>query len=140
VAIEEPRDLLIECGGCGIENLFSDYTAETITVCNQCRTRLIESDFNETHVEYRCEDCQFSICLLQATEFAEGDTPCRCGSLEVHRKRPSTLFEDARDAGALKFEEEELEQEEFDWCRSEPKGAERHEDYNDMFDQDPGIN
>jgi DNA-directed RNA polymerase subunit RPC12/RpoP len=140
MAQDEPRDLLIECASCGIENIFSEYTPDQPTFCNQCRDRLIHPDFNETHNEYRCEDCGFSVCLLKETEFDEGNTPCRCGSTNVFKVEPSTIAEDAEEAGAFELEEENDASEEFDWYRSDSGNMDTMDDYNELFDQDPGAN
>ncbi len=136
MAIDKPRDMLVECQDCGIENIFTDYTPDTLVICNQCREQLVHPNFNETHNEYRCDDCGFTICLLKETEFAEGETPCRCESLNLHLVNPSTLYEDALNAGA--FQEDDIETEDFDWFRSEK--SEASDSYDEMFDQDPGNN
>ncbi len=136
MAIDEPKDMLIECQDCKIENIFTDYTPSTFILCNQCREQLVHPNFNETHNEYRCDDCGFTICLLKETEFAEGETPCRCESLNMHLVNPSTLYENALNAGA--FEEDDIATKDFDWFRSEDAGT--GEDYNEIFDQDPGNN
>ncbi len=134
-----PHDLLIECSGCGIENIFSGYTPNNIALCNQCRDRLIHPNFNETHNEYCCRDCGFVICLLKKTEFDEGNTPCRCESLQVHPVKPSTRYEDAKSAGA--FNEDDTDSESgggYDWCRSDDSTVGLPDDYNEVFDQDMG--
>ena len=135
----EPRDLLIECGGCGIENLFSGFTPDQVAVCNQCRERQIWPNFNETHHEYRCRECGISICLLQATVFDEGNTPCRCGSLNVYRVPDSTLAETVRAAGGMDLDDPpDAPDPGYDWYRSEP--GQGPTDYNELFDQNPGHN
>ncbi len=136
MAIVEPKDMLIECQDCKIENIFTEYTPATFILCNQCREQLIHPNFNDSHNQYRCNACGFSICLLKKTEFAEGETPCRCESLNIHRVNPSTLYDDALKAGA--FEENDLASEDFDWFRSEDINA--SDGYNEIFDQDPGNN
>jgi len=141
MAIENPHDLLIECPDCGVENMFSDYTPEQITICNQCRTRLIQPDFDQTHNEYRCDDCGFVMCLSQDTLFEKGKTACRCGSFNILEISKSNLYEDAEEAGAFDLDEEDLETTPSDdWCRSDLSGIEASDDYNEMFDQDPGDN
>lgn len=141
MAIENPHDLLIECADCGVENMFSEYTPEQVTICNQCRTRLIQPDFDQTHNEYRCDDCGFVMCLSKETLFEKGKTACRCGSFKIQSKPKSTLYEEAEEAGAFDLDEEELESTPSDdWCRSDLSGIEASEDYNEMFDQDPGDN
>ena len=139
MAIEEPFDLLIECADCGIENIFSGYTPEQLVLCNQCRNRLIHSEFNQTHNEYRCEDCGFVMCLTKETPFDEGKTACRCKSLNIQKVGQSELYEEAEEAGAFEVDEEELDTDPGeDWCRSDLSSLDSIDDYNEMFDQDPG--
>ncbi len=141
MAIENPHDLLIECSDCGVENMFSDYTPEQVTICNQCRGKLIRPDFDQTYNEYRCDDCGFVMCLLKGTLFEKGKTACRCGSFNIQKISKSILYEDAEEAGAFDVGEEGLDTTPSDdWCRSDLSGIEASEDYNEMFDQDPGDN
>ncbi|MBI5427421.1 MAG: hypothetical protein HZA02_03985 [Nitrospinae bacterium] len=152
----EPRDLLIECKSCGVENLFANYLPETHTYCTQCRERLIDLDLNDTHDEYVCEDCGFSMLLLKDAPFEKGST-CRCGSASVEKQESSSIAEEAEEAGVLdemleaeeksgdeeeaddETEEEEEELNEVDWFRSEPDAADDMDDYNEAFDNDPGY-
>ena len=139
MAIEDPHDLLIECVDCGVENIFSEYSPENVTICNQCRTQLIQPDFDQTHNEYHCEDCAFVMCLSKETLFEQGKTACRCGSFNIKSIDKSTLYEDAEEAGA--FDEDEVDSiPDEDWCRSDLSGIETSDDYNEMFDQDPSDN
>jgi len=141
MAIENPHDLLIECVDCGVENIFSEYTPEQLTICNQCRTRLIQPDFDQTYNEYRCDDCGFIMCLSKDTLFEKDKTACRCGSFNIQHISKSTLYEDAEEAGAFDLDEEDIETTPTDdWCRSDLSGIEASEDYNEMFDHDPGDN
>ena len=141
MAIEDPHDLLIECSDCGVENIFSDYSPEQVTICNQCRTRLMHPDFDQTYNEYRCDDCGFIMCLLKDTPFEKGKTACRCGGFNIKKIAKSTLYEDAEEAGAFDLDDEDLEPTlSDDWCRSDLSGLEASEDYNEIFDRDPGDN
>ncbi len=141
MAIEDPHDLLIECADCGIENIFSDYEPEHQTVCNQCRSQLIQSDFNLTHREYQCDDCGFVMCLSKETPFEKGKTACRCKSFNVQKIAQSSLYEEAEEAGAFEMDGEALDTDPGeDWCRSDLSGIDTLEDYNEMFDHDPGDN
>ena len=54
----------------------------------------------------------------------------------MHLVNPSSLYENALNAGA--FEEDDIATKDFDWFRSEDAGT--GEDYNEIFDQDPGNN
>ena len=139
MAIEDPHDLLIECMDCGVENMFSEYSPANVTICNQCRTQLIQPGFDQSHNEFHCDDCAFVMCLSKETLFEKGKTACRCGSFSIKSIAKSTLYEDAEEAGA--FDEDELNSvPDDDWCRSDLSGIEASEDYNEMFDQDPGDN
>jgi hypothetical protein len=141
MAIEDPHDLLIECSDCGVENMFADYTPEQVTICNQCRTRLIQPDFDQTHNEYWCDDCGFVMCLSKDTKFEKGKTACRCGSFNIQKISKSTLYEDAEEAGTFELDNEDLDTTPSDdWCRSDLSDIEASEDYNEIFDQDPGDN
>ena len=141
MAIENPHDLLIECSDCGVENIFSEYSPEQVTICNQCRERLIHPDFNRTHNEYLCDDCGFVMCLSKDTPFEKGKTSCRCGSFNIQKISKSTLYEDAEEAGVFDPDQEDLDTTPSDdWCRSDLSDIEASEDYNEIFDQDPGDN
>ena len=141
MAVEDLHDLLIECVDCGVENIFSEYSPEHVTICNQCRARLIQPDFDQTHNEYRCEDCGFVMCLAKETPFEQGKTACRCGSQSIKSIAKSTLYEDAEEAGAFDLDDEDVETDPGeDWCRSDLSGIDTSDDYNEMFDQDPGDN
>ncbi|MBI4389807.1 MAG: hypothetical protein HY580_06460 [Nitrospinae bacterium] len=148
--------MLIECKSCGVENLFAGYLPETHTYCTQCRERLIDLDLNESHDEYVCEDCGFSMLLLKDAPFEKGST-CRCGSSSVEKLESSSIAEEAEEAGVLDEmmedledeeesdeEEDDIEEEEelneVDWLRSEPEAADDMDDYNEAFDNDPGYN
>ncbi|MDH5761931.1 MAG: hypothetical protein OEZ51_03020 [Nitrospinota bacterium] len=141
MAIENPHDLLIECSDCGVENIFSEYSPEQLTICNQCREMLIQPDFNQTHNEYQCDDCGFVMCLAKDTPFEPGKTACRCQSFNIVKVDHSTLYEEAEEAGAFDLDEEELETSPSDdWCRSDLSSIETSDDYNEMFDMDPSDN
>ncbi len=122
--------------------MFTDYTPAMPAVCNQCRERQIWPNFNETHYEYLCQDCGFSICLKQSTEFDLGNTPCRCGKLKVIKLNPSTIAQEAEAAGATELEEPDPSNIDtgYDWFRSEPEADPGTSDFNELFDQDPGQN
>lgn len=122
--------------------MFTDYTPAMPAVCNQCRERQIWPNFNETHHEYLCQDCGFSICLKQSTPFDLGNTPCRCGKLKVIKLNPSTIAQEAEAAGATELEEPDPTNIDtgYDWFRSEPEADPGTSDFNELFDQDPGQN
>ena len=141
MAIENPHDLLVECSDCGVENIFSEYSPEQVTICNQCRERLIQPDFDQTHNEYRCDDCGFVMCLSKDTKFEQGKTSCRCGSFNIQGISKSTLYEDAAEAGVFDLDDEEPDATPSDdWCRSDLSDIEVSDSYDEMFDMNPGDN
>ena len=73
MAIENPHDLLIECTDCGVENMFSEYSPEDVTICNQCRTQLIQPDFDQTHNEYRYYNRKTSTRVWHSAPYAAED-------------------------------------------------------------------
>lgn len=134
----KPIDLLIECDACKIENILTEYTPDQATVCNQCRGRLIEPNFNETHKEYICSDCAMVLCLLNKTEITTGESVCRCGGKQILMVNEPKIKSAAEAAGAF----EELNNsgqesvDDFDWCRSDPADS-SSDTYNELFDDDP---
>ena len=131
-----PRDLLIQCQSCRIENVFSNYTPDQLILCNQCRDRLIEPNLSEVCSQFDCQDCGFSVLILKKMSFVVGEAVCRCGSKNLSRVEPITLYEGAVQAGA--FEAESMSTKEGDWYRSETVDGEA-EDYNKLFDNDLGV-
>jgi hypothetical protein len=131
-------DILIECRGCQIENIFGEYSPDKVLVCNQCRERLIEPDLEEIYSRFDCEVCNFAILVLKKTEFKIGEAKCRCGSNELVKSNCTEMVENARNAGAFDLADEAPPSED-DWYRSEPiQGQDQDKDYNDMFDRDLG--
>jgi len=135
-----PKDLLIICQDCRIENLVPDYTPEMFPVCNQCREGLIAPNLNETHNEIVCNDCSMGILLLKATEFKQGESSCRCHSQNLSLLPHSSIPEEANKAGAFDFEENDLSADDgnHSWIRSDNSGI-QESDYNEIFDQDLGV-
>jgi DNA-directed RNA polymerase subunit RPC12/RpoP len=129
-------DLLIECRGCKIENLFGEYSPDKVLVCNQCRERLVEPDLEEVYSRYDCKNCSFAILVLKETNFKIGEAKCRCGSDELEKTNCIEMVENARNAGAFDLTDE-VPPSEDDWYRSEPVQG-HDQDYNDMFDRDLG--
>jgi hypothetical protein len=129
-------DILIECRGCQIENIFGEYSPDKVLVCNQCRERLIEPDLDEVYSRFDCEVCNFAILVLKKTEFKIGEAKCRCGSNELVKTNCTEMVENAKKAGAFDLIDEAPPSED-DWYRSEPI-KDQDKDYNDMFDRDIG--
>ncbi|MBL10077.1 MAG: hypothetical protein CL402_06110 [Acidiferrobacteraceae bacterium] len=132
---DKPRDILIECQSCGIENVFSNYTPDQFILCNQCRDRLIEPNLQEVCSQFECKDCGFLIVALKKTKIVIGESVCRCGSKNLIQITTISLYREASSAGAFK----EAPPVDGDWYRSEPV-SDDIENYNKLFDSDIGSN
>ena len=139
---ETPCDLFIECRSCNVENMIADYVPSMRIFCSQCRERLIDNDIVGTHFEYVCQACNTRLILLQATEVKLGESTCSCGSTDVLKVGKTTLPDEIAKAGILinKVDGDDETLEDTDWLR--PGGSESvaDDDYEDMFNQDPGQN
>ncbi|PIQ99771.1 MAG: hypothetical protein COV66_09165 [Nitrospinae bacterium CG11_big_fil_rev_8_21_14_0_20_45_15] len=134
-----PRDLMVMCQDCRIENVVPDYSPDMFPVCNQCREGLIAPNLNETHDEIFCDDCGMSLLLLKTAEFKEGESACRCQGQHLRILPHSAIPEEAKKAGAFDFEEDSLtEGDDYSWVRSEDLNV-NDSDYNEIFDQDLGV-
>ena len=136
-----PYDLLIECRSCGVENMITDYVPSTRIFCSQCRERLVDDDLMESHLEYVCQACDMKMILLQATEVKLGESACSCGSKDVLKLGKTTLPAEVLEAGGLVEQamDDDEALEDTDWMRSGSKEV-NDDDYEDMFNQDPGQN
>ena len=138
---KKPYDLFIECRSCGVENMITDYVPSMPIFCNQCREPLIGDDLTETHLEYVCQACDMRLVLSQETEVKLGESACACGSTDVLKKGQTTLPAEVLKASGLvdlsKDDDEILE--DTDWLRPGESGS-FDDDYEDMFNQDPGQN
>lgn len=133
----KPIDLLVACRACGVENLIDSYTPDLPAVCSQCRERLIDMDLVDSHQEIKCGDCGMALLLPKDTEISKEST-CRCGSSNLFLQAAPTIPLLAQEAGAFKDEDADPADDDFDWCRPS-SGDETSEDYNDIFDNDPGF-
>ena len=138
---QKPYDLFIECRSCGIENTITDYVASMPIFCNQCREQLVDDDLTETHLEYVCQACDMRLVLSQETEVKLGESACSCGSTNILEMGQTTLFAEVLKAGGFigpsEGDDEILE--DTDWIRPGGSGS-FDDDYEDMFNQDPGQN
>ena len=139
---ETPYGLLIECRSCGIENNIVDYVPSMRIFCSQCRERLIDADIIETHYEYICQACDMRLILLQTTEIKLNESACSCGSADLLKRDKVTIPDEAAQAGGLidPNEGDDNILEDTDWLRSSGSGDIVDDDYEDMFNQDPGQN
>jgi len=135
----KPIELLVVCRSCGVENLLPDYTPGLPAVCSQCREGLIDMELMGSHKEVVCGDCAMTLLLNNDTEITRGESTCRCGSSNlVQQDSPSIplLAEEAKAQQGV--DEDDPLDSDFDWCRSAP-ADDMSEDYNDVFDDDPGY-
>ena len=137
MSLKSPCDLLIECGGCGLENLISEYSPGVPAICNQCRENMTAYNLVASHQGHICDSCQRALLLKKETDFVNGESECQCGGhdftefglkefTEGVSKAEQKVLDDADDAP------------EFDWCRPAPDPV-ANEDYNEIFDDDPGF-
>jgi hypothetical protein len=93
----------------------------------------------DTHKEVVCGDCGMVLLLSKDTDVTMGESTCRCNSTNLAlQDSPSVplLAKEAADC-AIQDDEDPADSE-FDWCR--PASSEEvSEDYNDIFDDDPGY-
>ena len=136
-----PYDLLIECRSCGVENMIADYVPSMRIFCSQCRERLVDTDLVETHCGYVCQACDMRLVLMQTTEVELGQSACSCGSTDL-KADEMTLPDEAAKAGGLIDPGEDGDEilEDTDWLRSANSADVDDDDYDDMFNQDPGQN
>lgn len=135
----KPIELLIACRSCGIENLIVDYTPGLPAVCSQCREQLIAMELMDSHKEVVCGDCGMTLLLTRDTEITMGESTCRCGSSNLALQDSPSIPLLAEEAKTLnKQEDEDPADSDFDWCRPAP-AEEISDDYNDIFDDDPGY-
>ena len=138
---KKPYDLFIECRSCGVENMITDYVPSVPIFCNQCRERLIDDDLAETHFEYVCQACDMRLVLSQETEVKLGESACSCGSTDVLKTGQTNLPAEVLKAGGLTdpSEDDDETSEDTDWLRPGGSGS-LGDDYEDMFNKDPGQN
>ena len=139
---KKPYDLFIECRSCGVENMITDYVPSMPIFCNQCREGLIDDELTETHLEYVCQACDMRLVLSQETEVKLGESACSCGSTDVLKTGQTTLPVEVLEAGGFVDPSEGDDEilEDTDWLRPSGPGDIGDDDYEDMFNQDPGQN
>lgn len=135
MSASDSNDIFIECKGCGVENFFGGHVPGTVLVCNQCRDLLVSSDMEDTHSAFECDDCGLILLLLKETEVTPGESTCRCGGSNLSETDTSIIASDFLD---FVDEDDDEPLEDTDWLR-ESSGNPDDDDYNDMFDQGPGM-
>jgi hypothetical protein len=133
----EISEILIECRGCNVENVFNDYTPDMFLVCNQCRERLVEPDFCDIYKQYTCKDCNFTVFVRDSSEFKVGESACRCDSTNFEMVDPKSFYKNVENA--IGFDPDDDISDDDDWYRSEPIETE-DDSYDDLFDNDPSSN
>ena len=132
---DTPFDLLMECGGCGIENLFPGFIPGTHLICKQCRENMLAQDFSQTHQGHTCASCGMILLVKAETDLIAGESECQCGGTDFVELGLEGFV--VRMAEAQKNESDD-DDPNFDWCRSAP-GSSLEGDYNEIFDDDPGF-
>ena len=137
-----PYDLLIGCRSCSVENMITNYVPSMRIFCSQCREHLIDVDILNTHCEYVCQSCDMKLVLLKDTEVKLGESACACGSADVLKVGETSLPNEAAQVGALMDYDETDDEisEDTDWLRPGGSGDTDDDNYEDMFNQDPGQN
>ena len=88
-----------------------------------------------TNKRYTLREKLFILCYMETFQMPRYRVKEKLGIAK------STLYEDAEEAGAFEDNDEDAEPTlSDDWCRSDLSGLEASEDYNEIFDQDPGDN
>ena len=135
--LKTPFDLLVECGGCGLENLISEYSPGMPAICNQCRENMMAYNLVDTHQGHVCNSCQRALLLKKETDFVNGESECQCGGHDFTKLGMKDFTDEVS-----KAEKEALDDADddpnFDWCRP-ASDHEAKEDYNEIFDDDPGF-
>ena len=108
-------------------------------MCSQCREGLIAIELMDSHKEVVCRDCGMILLLSLDTEITIGESTCRCTSTNLALKDSPSIPLLAQEAEVSKAHgDEDPENSDFDWCRPAP-AEKTSEDYNDVFDDDPGY-
>ena len=137
MSLATPFDLLIECGGCGLENLISGFTPNSHAICNQCRENMLAYDLEKMYQGHICDACERVLLLKKGTDFVNGESECQCGNqdfTDFEMKRFSDTLTQTREHTFDNLEDDAS----FDWCRPTNDSL-PEDDYNEIFDDDPGF-
>jgi len=134
---ETPFDLLMECGGCGLENLISAFTPGAPAICNQCRENLLDYDLASSHQGHTCDTCKRALLLKKETDFVNGESECQCGGKDFTALDVEDFAGRMATAEKVGLDDDD-DDPDFDWCRPEQDHL-PSEDYNEIFDDDPGF-
>ena len=130
------NEILIECRGCGVENVFNDYAPDMFLVCNQCRERLVEPDFCEIYRQFNCQDCGFTVFVKSGSDFQIGESVCKCEGTNFKQGDPKAFLKAVENSAG--FEPmDDLDDDGAGWYRSEPI---EDDTYEDLFTDNPSDN
>ncbi len=135
--LKTPFDLLVECGGCGLENLISEYNPGMPAICNQCRENMMAYNLTATHQGHVCNSCQRALLLKNETDFVNGESECQCGGQDFTELGMKDFTDEVSKAEKQALDDAD-DDPDFDWCRP-ASDHELKEDYNEIFDDDPGF-
>ena len=130
-------EILIECRGCGVDNIFNDYSSDMFLVCNQCRERLVEPDFCDIYNQYTCKDCNFTVFVKESSDFKVGESVCRCDSTNFEQVDVKSFYKNVENAIGMEPDDDLADDD--GWYRSEPTETE-DDSYDNLFDNDPSSN
>ena len=135
MTLKTPFELLIECGGCGLENMIPGFTSGTTAICNQCRENMLSYNLPLTHQGHTCDSCGRAYVLKTETEFVDGESECQCGSRNFTELG---LKDFAGESAKSQKSEPGDDDPDFDWCRPAPEDSPQ-DDFNEIFDDNPGF-
>jgi hypothetical protein len=75
--------------------------------------------------------------IKEETEFSDGESECQCGGQNFSELDMKVFAESVSKAPILDLDNSD-DDSDFDWCRSAPDNSTK-EDYNEIFDDDPGF-
>ncbi len=135
---ENSFELLMECGGCGLENLVPGFISGMPAICNQCRENMLAYDLPQTHQGHTCDSCNRVYLLKIETEFVNGESECQCGSQGFTPLSVQGFVDKSAQPQVAESSEPGDDNPDFDWCRPESDNSTK-EDYNEIFDDNPGV-
>ena len=130
------NEILIECRGCGVENVFNNYAPDMFLVCNQCRERLVEPDFCEIYRQFVCQDCGFAVFVKNDSDFKIWEYAFRCKGTNFKLTDPKPFLKAAENSAGFEPMGDPAD-DGADWYRSEPI---EDDTYEDLFTDDPSSN
>jgi len=137
MTLKTPFELLIECGGCGLENMIPGFISGAPAICNQCRENMLAYDLTQTHQGHTCDSCGRAYLLKTETEFVDGESECQCGSRDF-TELDLKDFADQTAEPQRSVSDNADDAPDFDWCRPVSDNSTK-EDYNEIFDDNPGF-